>query len=270
MFIHHCFADAGMAACSGCRSLSVQIVFSSKAGYTIDPKSFNGLHKALYRTLVASDMLPFIRFARSLGWFERRYRAVFQPARLASYTEHSSFMRKVELTVAQFDALRDLARKELDPTLVEESEVPDGFPFPKTSVCCALSSDSIVVGADARRYRCGLQVSEPKNSVGSMRPNSSPFQILNNGNESQAVENEQWWRAFDPTEAPRCSNCSFLPVCWGGCPKKHFDGDTHALQEQGAYWRRNLARLITSSLNIETASITHFGEREQFRETVPA
>jgi uncharacterized protein len=218
----------------------------------------------------ATDLVPFIRFARAQGWFERRYPAAFQPARLASYTERSSFMRKSELTIAQYDALRELARTELGHIVIEESEAPDGFPFPKTSVCCALSDDSIVVGADGRTYRCALQVSESKHSVGSIRSDSKPFRILNNAAEPPDSRNQEWWQAFDPTEAPRCSKCSFLPICWGGCPKKHFDGDAHALREQGIYWRRNLARLVASSLGLQLPSISYFEERDQFRETVLA
>jgi hypothetical protein len=37
---------------SGLPPVSVQIVFSSKAGYTIDPKNLSRPHKALCRTLV--------------------------------------------------------------------------------------------------------------------------------------------------------------------------------------------------------------------------
>lgn len=214
------------------------------------------------------DLIPFIRFARSKGWFERKYPAILQPARLASYNKHSSFMRKSELTVSQFDALRELARAELGKALVEESEAPEGFPFPKTSVCCALSSDSVVIGADGRKYRCGLQVSEPSSAVGSVKSKPGPFRILANGPEASEVENERWWQAFDPTEAAQCSKCSFLPICWGGCPKKHLDGDTHALREQGTYWRQNLARLVTSNLGIELPFTIHFGERDQFRERI--
>jgi uncharacterized protein len=215
----------------------------------------------------APDLVPFIRFAQSQDWFDRKYPAIFQPARLASYTEHSSFMRKSELTVAEFDDLRELTRSELNQTQVEESEAPEGFPFPKTSVCCALAADAVVIGADGRKYRCGLQVSEPTSAVGSIR--FGPFRILDNAADTRSAENERWWRGFDPTNAQSCSKCSFLPVCWGGCPKKHFDGDTHALREQGTYWRRNLARLVTSNLGIELPSVTHFVEREQFRETIP-
>jgi hypothetical protein len=56
--------------------------------------------------------------------------------------------------------------------------------------------------------------------------------------------------------------CSFLPVCWAGCPKRHLDGDAEAIAEQGAYWRRNLARLVAEGtgerlerdLTMDTAS----------------
>jgi hypothetical protein len=43
----------------------------------------------------------------------------------------------------------------------------------------------------------------------------------------------------------------------------HFDADTHALREQGTYWRRNLARLVTANLGIQLSSVTHFEERDQ-------
>ena len=214
------------------------------------------------------DLVPFIRFAQSSGWFTGAHAAMFQPARLACYTERSSFMRKTELTVAEFDELRELARTELGGPRVEESESPEGFPFPKSSVCCALARDAVVIGADARVYRCGLQASEPYSAVGTLRPATGVFPILDNATETSYATNEHWWQSFDPTEAPRCSRCSFLPICWGGCPKKHFDGDTHALREQGDYWRRNLARLVTAKLGIELPFAIHFTESDQFRERV--
>jgi hypothetical protein len=44
-----------------------------------------------------------------------------------------------------------------------------------------LLRDSIVLGADAKLYRCGLQVSEPGEAVGTVtKPVAQPLPILNN------------------------------------------------------------------------------------------
>lgn len=203
------------------------------------------------------DLLPFIRFARDRGWFEARYPAVFQPARLASYSAASEFMRQYELSLDEFDALRAIVRAEIGTSArIEESEVPDGYPYPKTSVCAALARSSLVIGADGLMYRCGLQVGETKRAVGALVARETPV---------ESGENSEWWETFDPTKAPTCSKCSFLPVCWGGCPKKHLEGDQHALQEQGRYWRTNLPRLIARAAGIDDPQEAILPEELQFR-----
>jgi uncharacterized protein len=57
------------------------------------------------------DLLPFIDFARQRGWFNAPLPAVFQPARLAAYSDASAFMRSYALTLPEFDALRDQVRR---------------------------------------------------------------------------------------------------------------------------------------------------------------
>jgi uncharacterized protein len=212
------------------------------------------------------DVIPFIQFARSRGWFDKPFPAVIQPARLSSYTEHSSFMRQSELSSKEYDALRALVRSEVGvETAVEEAETPDGFPYPKTSVCAALANDSVVVGADGREYRCGLHVAEPPRAVGNIhRPSKRELPVLGSSGNTQYAD-RSWWEAFDPTTLPSCSRCSFLPICWGGCPKKHLDGDAHAIAEQSLFWRRNLPRLIASGVNAEAPVDFSYGEADQFR-----
>jgi uncharacterized protein len=203
------------------------------------------------------DLLPFVRFACDRNWFAAPFPAVFQPARLASYSKTSGFMRDHELTLGEFDDLRALVRNELGQAArIEESEVPDGFPWPKTSVCAALADDSVVVGAEGLTYRCGLQVGEANRAVGSIKASHS-----GQGNNSD----ESWWRGFDPTTLPTCSKCSFLPICWGGCPKKHLENDLHAIREQGKYWRTNLPRLIAGACNFEHLREAEIPENVQFR-----
>jgi uncharacterized protein len=182
--------------------------------------------------------MPFVEMADQRGWFSRKFRAVIQPARLASYSERSSFMRRYELSAVEFDSLRgDLRAAVRGRAPIEESEVPDGFPLPRTSVCAALARDSFVAGADGLHYRCGLQVGEKHRAVGALSPRVR-------GTNPPSFADVDWWEAFDPTTQPTCSRCSFLPICWGGCPKRHLEGDRHALDEQGAYWRTNLPRLV--------------------------
>ena len=202
-----------------------------------------------------NDFLPFINFASDRGWFDGDNPAILQPARLASYSERSKFMRKHELSLKEFDYLREQAREKLKfGPAPEESEVPDGFPYPKTSVCAALAFDSVVIGAKGEKYRCGLQAGELERSTGHISAPNSKEQTIQSS----------WWQDFDPTKNTTCSKCSFLPVCWGGCPKKHLEGDSHSIKEQGKYWRENLARLVSSRTPVKLKPIS-IVEEKQFR-----
>jgi uncharacterized protein len=210
------------------------------------------------------DVLPMIDFGRERGWFSGQHGTTFQPARLAAYTEHSSFMRKAELSVGEFDGIRASVREFLTEAPVPESEAPDGFPYPRTSVCAALAADPVVIGSDKRLYHCGLQVSEKVRAVGSLERSFSPFQILGQDQVAWSSE-EKFWSGFDPTTAPKCSQCSFLPICWGGCAKKHLDRDQKAIDEQGEYWRSNLGRLVSHGVGLTPVAPVVFTEEEQFR-----
>lgn len=213
-----------------------------------------------------NDVIPFLAFARARGWFSGRHRVVFQPARLSSYTQHSAFMRNVELSIEEYERIRALVREEAQKNIsVEEAEVPDKFPYPRTSVCAALARDSVVVGADAKLYRCGLQVGEAGRSVGKIKGSDSALFPILSDRSAQRGSDEAWWKSFDPTVLPTCSRCSFLPVCWGGCPKKHLEEDRHAILEQGAYWRRNLPRLIAEGVGLTCDPAFTFAETDQFR-----
>ncbi len=202
------------------------------------------------------ELPQFVEFARRRGWFSRKFRAAIQPARLSAFSERSEFMRGYQLGAAEFEELRAQARGSVGPdVLVEESEVPDGYPFPRTSVCAALARDSFVVGADGLTYRCGLQVGETHRAVGRLKESVS----------ADDFPDAAWWEAFDPTAQPSCSRCSFLPICWGGCPKKHLENDQQALREQSIYWRRNLPRLIAQRFSRSPVPGFTFSEQDQFR-----
>ncbi len=202
------------------------------------------------------DLLALVDRAEAAGWFSKPHAAVIQPARLSAYSEKSGFMRKVELSPDEFNALRaELRAHARGRCAIEESEAPDGVPEPKSSVCAALAPDSAVIGADGLLYRCGLQVGEKHRAVGS----------LVSGAQADGGD-AAFWRDFDPTTRPQCAHCSFLPVCWSGCPKKHLEGDAWAIAEQGHYWRQNLPRLIAGAVGLDVPIGTAYSQADQFRD----
>ena len=203
-----------------------------------------------------NEVDEFIEFITKRKWFSKKYPAIFQPARIASYTEKSSFLEETQLSLIEFDQIRqNISQKLNGAAKVEESEVPDGFPFPKNYVCAALASDSFVVGADKLVYRCGLQVGETHRAVGSLDDQAKA-----------AFSDKIWWDEFDPTTLSSCSKCSFLPVCLGGCPKKHLDKDQKALDEQSLYWRNNLADKVLTYTGYPGSKKYILSESDQFRD----
>jgi uncharacterized protein len=203
----------------------------------------------------AGDFAGFLDLARQRGWFDAPFRCVIMPARLAAYSDRSAFMRRHQLSHEQFEALEAGARRLLPVVARDEPDTVGGFPHPKTSVCGALAFDSAVVGADGMEYRCGLQVGETHRAVGRFGTVSEPGSFPDSG----------WWDAFDPTVLPTCSRCSFLPLCWGGCPKRHLEGSRADIASEGRFWRTQLPRLIATGLGGQPPPDFAFTEADQFR-----
>ncbi len=201
------------------------------------------------------DFLDFIDFAKSRKWFDAPFKCIVYPAKVAAYSERSDFMRHKELPTNEFDRLFALALERLPAAFLDEANNPKLLPKPKTSVCAALANNSVVIGADGFEYRCCLQVGETKHAVGKMG-----MQVAD-----ESFPDKIWWENFDPTSLPNCSRCSFLPICWSGCPKAHLDASTYETDEYGLFWRQYLPGMIASSLNDEEFEEFAYEEGDQFR-----
>ena len=110
-----------------------------------------------------------------------------------------------------------------------------------------------------------MQVGETERTVAALEDKSMIYAlpIVNQPSNTEYAD-DAWWNAFDPAALPSCSKCSFLPICWGGCPKKHLEKDQHALDEQGKYWRMNLPKQIAKRFG-ETGIEMEYLEEDQFR-----
>jgi radical SAM protein with 4Fe4S-binding SPASM domain len=52
------------------------------------------------------------------------------------------------------------------------------------------------------------------------------------------------WDRYDPFSHARCSECQYLPVCMGGCPKAQIERDEMQIGMQSAFWENNFDRII--------------------------
>jgi uncharacterized protein len=206
----------------------------------------------------AEDLPAFIALAHERGWFDAPFRCVLVVAKLSAYSDRSKFLRPHELDDECFEELQRTVREQVPAGSQDQQDVVAGLPHPRTSVCGALADDSAVLGADGLEYRCGLQVGERHRAVGTFRP------LLPLISRSEQFADRSWWSTFDPTTVPTCSRCSFLPLCWGGCPKRHLEDD--GTDAEGRFWRANLPRMIADGLGRELVGAQRFDESEQFRE----
>ena len=205
----------------------------------------------------AAEFPDFIDFATARGWFAAPFRCVIMVAKVSAYSERSAFLRGRELTGEQLGRLEAIAREKLPASANDDPDVFRGFPHPKTSVCGALASDSLVVGADGLEYRCGLQVGERGRAVGRLMGKPEP---------GETFPDQRWWNTFDPTTLPTCSRCSFLPICWGGCPKRHLEGSRADIDREGEFWRSNLPRMIAAGFGQPAPAGFAYTEADQFRD----
>jgi uncharacterized protein len=201
------------------------------------------------------ELIPFMDYIEEQGFFNKKYPVTFFPAMVSAYTEKAAFVRKEEFSPEELDGLTEEIRERLKGIgKVAESQNPHDFPFPKNYVCAALANDSHVIGADKSLHRCGLEVGEKHLAVGHFEESNTLMDA-----------NKAWWDKFDPCNLPSCSKCSFLPICFGGCAKKHFDRDQQSLDAMSEYWKNNLSRMVSSYLKYSMDGLSHFSERDQFR-----
>lgn len=202
----------------------------------------------------AEDLVPFIKFATDRRWFEQKYPARLQIAKVSNYTDRVKFLERNGLAAPDFEGLRRIARETI-PSLgwLDDAAAQHAYPDPKDSVCAALAKKSVVIGADGALYRCGLQVGERSQAVGSI------------SGADCSETHQSWWEDFAPTKLDSCRKCSFLPVCWGGCAKRHLDQNEASQEALSHYWRSSLPNRIVAASGISSDAYRAFTEAEQFR-----
>ncbi len=90
------------------------------------------------------------------------------------------------------------------------------YPERRIGGCTASSISSLVIGADGLIYRCWEDVGDKTMVVGSVFDNKKLNPILFS----------RYMELGSPFSSERCMECSFLPICRGGCPKQRMKCET--------------------------------------------
>lgn len=83
------------------------------------------------------------------------------------------------------------------------------YPRPKGNYCCADSCYGVVFDSSGNMYKCWSDIGIKERAIGNINnePVTPNINLINS------------YLFFDPTVDDKCSDCKYLPVCLGGCPR---------------------------------------------------
>ncbi len=192
------------------------------------------------------------------GWLAPGARLYPYLAPIGPMTDHCGFIGasekfrdfQLEFEEVKQEFQREVARH-MDPKGVEHLQI---YPATRRMNCAAVGDNSVVFGPDGLMYKCGLDVGVAERAYDTLPPvpapeaaapsprKTSPFVILK---DAPAVGSKAHpYHTYDPFTHDRCSQCQYLPVCMGGCPKTWFEGNEFYLSRRSAYWEENFEGLI--------------------------
>jgi uncharacterized protein len=222
---------------------------------------------------VGRSALELVDVFLARGWLEPGSRFYPYLAPIGPMTEHCGFLgasRKFQDFQDEFEEIKGEFQRRvaahMGPRDLEHLQI---YPNTRRMNCAAVGDNSVVFGPDGRMYKCGLDVGmterafdrlpdlpgpdEPGRPAADAPPKrTSPFVILS---DEPAVGSEALpYGSYDPFSHPRCSECQYLPVCMGGCPKTQFEGNEFYLARRSAYWEENFEGMIRTYAESARAS----------------
>jgi uncharacterized protein len=109
-----------------------------------------------------------------------------------------------------------------------------GFPPSRHYSCEALAYNSFAVSPGGSLFKCPLEIDDEEKAVGHV---SRPLDLYN--------PNLLKWLSFDPFDIRACGKCLFLPLCFGGCPKKLFEEGESGRLSACRFWSKRFSGLLS-------------------------
>lgn len=199
---------------------------------------------------MGDEVLDLIPFFEERGWLAEESRVSPYLALIGPMTAHCGQLDngKFRDFRARFGALNQEFRSRLArPVLASVTPRLPPFPQPLSTPCSAVTGSSVIFGPDGRMYRCVLDVGHAAMAHDSLLPVESAPAAGCCGSRARKPPQEikpHPYLDYDPVGNTRCSQCQYLPVCLGGCPKDQFEKNAFYIEERGAYWESNLDDLL--------------------------
>ena len=188
-------------------------------------------------------------------------------ASIGPMTEHCGFLGE-SVAVQEFQSEFDKMCHEFNDEVARYIGT-DGmqhmhyYPKAVTINCAAVGKNSMIFGPDGKMYKCCLEVGDSHRAHDSISlagtaeasSNANALPIIGNGSNGNPREfSPDRWDKYDPFSHERCSQCQFLPICMGGCPKSQMDGTEYYIKLESEYWEENIDRVIKSYFEAEYAT----------------
>jgi uncharacterized protein len=121
-------------------------------------------------------------------------------------------------------------------------EVIEAFPQLKDSVCTAVAEDSFTIGPDGNLYKCWLDIGRDERCVGKIAEETTFNNLL--------VD----WTSYNPVDSEKCSTCTMLPVCMGGCPALNLMSRGCTENQACCSWKYRLPETLIATASSTTYS----------------
>ncbi|MFN0100603.1 MAG: radical SAM protein [Bryobacteraceae bacterium] len=201
---------------------------------------------------IGRSVLSMPEYFKEQGWLEPGVHVYPYLASIGPMTEHCGFVGespKFRSFQKEFDRLnhdfQGAISKYIDPRGIQHLQY---YPMTIKMNCAAVGENSVVFGPDGMMYKCGLDVGHAAKAFAALPQRSAatasvdgPFVILNSAAVGSAAHD---YEKYDPFSHHRCSQCQYLPICMGGCPKTQFENNEFYLKQQSAYWEDNFETVL--------------------------
>jgi len=179
----------------------------------------------------------FLKFARERRWSERGIE--IYPAPIFGTATPCMGYPEEALAEEDFDSVLDefcAAGSEGAGSDGARSSLAEvvGFPPSRHYTCEALAFNSFAVSPSGSLFKCPLEIDDENKAVGAA---DRPLDLYS--------ANLLKWLSFDPFSIPGCGECLFLPLCFGGCPKKLFEEGKLGRRSACRFWSKRFSALLS-------------------------